>query len=144
MNDQPKDAEDEIPANFHIDDEFIHIHRHKGTRARLELYVHNRDFRQWLGEREVLIPSEKVGPRKVLRKKLLFYSLEYGKFLQSVCKCLSLIQKSGSDDDLRSFLQAIDSLHQELTKGCDPQAVLWDEVYLKLGKRVRTTIYELS
>jgi hypothetical protein len=142
MSTKPKESESTEPKNIHIEDPLVHIQRHKGTRARYELYVHHAELRSWLQECEILIPNEKDKPMKRLGKKMLFYSLEFGPFLQALCGYLNRAREENSIEGVAALMESLEKKKLELWNLVKVEESPWEDIYKKLTKLVKTKIYD--
>ncbi len=131
-----------LPANIHIEDHLIHIQRHKITRGRYELYIHNSELRAWIKNVELMVPQEQLNPPKRLGKKNLFYSVDYGQMLQSLCTYLDQARKAKRDAQVPLFLQHLEAKKLELWQDVRETENPWDGIYQKLSKIIKTALYE--
>ena len=67
-------------------------------RIRLELYIHEPDFRQYIGDHDFQFIDEKFEENKMLKKKMLFHGLEYGQILIALLEKIDFIRDAEPDD----------------------------------------------
>jgi hypothetical protein len=142
MSTKSRDSEDTEPKNIHIEDLLVHIQRHKGIRARYELYVHNAPLRAWLQANEVLILQEKDSPTKRLSKKMLFYSIDFGHCLQAICDYINRAMQANSISGVQPFMESLERKKLELWSVAKTEESPWGDIYKKLTKIIKTKTYE--
>ena len=142
MNVKHRKTEEPAPQNIHLEDDLVHIQKHKGIRARFELYIHNEGLRTWLKQYEILIPSEEDKPTKRLGKKTLFYNLNFGHFLQALCGYVNIQRQANLFAEIQPFVDSLEAKKLELWRLAKKDESPWDGIYKKLTKLVKTKNYE--
>ncbi|MEZ4741855.1 MAG: hypothetical protein R3B45_05320 [Bdellovibrionota bacterium] len=138
-----KKVEQKKIESIHIEDSLIHIKRFKGTRGRLELYVHNGEFKEWLERVVVLLPLEEGNGNKRLVKKILFYEVEYGLLIQSICRYLFCTRNITRPDNVASFMRDIERRLPKLANKLSQENNLescWEMAYIKIREDVNQMI----
>lgn len=126
-----------------IEDQRILIKRFK-NRLKFELFIHNKPFRESLQELDVSFPGEEAGSPILINKKIIYRHSHYGLCLQTFFKYFELnLPKWNKEYSIRFLVfleKEVSELKTELTS--DEDITDWEQVYLKLRKRLETLIFE--